>query len=1137
MTRIDPQIAPFQTRLKSKLKSSPPSRAATQPSMQADSVDIVSEARVSEAEQKPRKNFARHLLEKSLMGGMALTTIAGAFTGIGIATNYDVLKEAVNQETPVTLFKAEKSDQTRSASGPGQSIVDVTPEGEIDLSKVGVEMGPGGITARVESGTAQSLINQYRESDLVQTQMGEQLAKAQGEINTALKSVTVPPGEALLNARIPFPSAEGSLLQVAGVDLPVGMKKLAMEEVPLVLNYQVDPVDTGLEATLSQVQAESAALPGGASKGLHLGAVRAEINHGAETKISVSGRVKLSIDDGSATRRALENTNDPTERAALGKRLEQIERIHKLASSQGLDSTMQFLSQDREVEFQGHLDGPGGKLADGTVHVWMTPDRDQDQRGDIQLSGDLYTASLDKMQFTPTELRHKETERAKEGGIGGFLEKKIVEQVETAAKKAVPGVMDGIRGVVQQKIQGRFQAELGRVERQVDDMFDKTLDAAEKSAAGIDLSLEHLDVDPRTGDLIGKVTSENDLTPKISLDGAAQAESAGAAESKSDEVRNQLVEVSGESLVAVDYSKPSVVIPGSSARRFLGELIKQPELQEAFQELAAGPKARVQDRARNIEGPSGSVNVTAEIPFVSTRNVDSPLGPIPELTKKTVPFSAAYQLNDFGVNLDLDIQPLEVRQAVRPEGVKEDGVFIGAVQVRTGKTTADVGGRVRIAKGETGGGPEWAEEALSSAFQDQSFDFKSKVSVGETDSVFYLWAVPDHTGDGKADVAVAHRSLRTGAEELKVVMEQVRATGQSDAPLQKIVGRVMSQQLERSGDRLTANVSELLQQRVKSMLNDGSTEMSQELNKHLAEFYAKVGNLDIPVPEGMQVPGGRLSLKLGEVKVEGDAIVSEYGNERTEALLEGFKVERDDSQAVAPGELRAHVPGVIFNRLLEDTSGGGPIDWNALLEKAADESSAIKSLKLAKNDEGETISPHIRVIDGKPTLAIQLDGDTNGIASPVSAGARLLPGFLGDGLGWITDNTVGAVLGSRLQTEVQVPLDFGVQDGQLKIKTGEVKFASPEDVDFDFVDILPTRLLSGLITDGVASAFGPDSVNAMLKKQNIAADLSGFGLQWTRVEAQGAEGKAPNLTVGVTLGENLPNMIGQKAAQLRKSIP
>ena len=187
MTRIDPQIAAFQTRLKSKLKSSPPSRPAGEASVPADSVDIVSEARVSKAEQKPRKSFGRHLLEKSLMGGMALTTIAGALTGIGVATNYDVLKEAVHQETPVTLFKAEKSAQAGGGSGSSQSVVDVTPDGEIDLSKVGVEMGPGGITARAEAETAQALINQYRESDLVQTHMTEQLSKAEGEINTALK--------------------------------------------------------------------------------------------------------------------------------------------------------------------------------------------------------------------------------------------------------------------------------------------------------------------------------------------------------------------------------------------------------------------------------------------------------------------------------------------------------------------------------------------------------------------------------------------------------------------------------------------------------------------------------------------------------------------------------------------------------------------------------------------------------------------------------------------------------------------------------------------------------------------------------------------------------------------------------------
>ncbi|MCA9780692.1 MAG: hypothetical protein KC800_28415, partial [Candidatus Eremiobacteraeota bacterium] len=778
MTRIDPQIASFQSRFSGKLKSSPPPRPTSESAAPADSVDIVSEAQVSKADKKPRKSFGRHLLEKTLMGGMALTTIAGALGGIGVATNYDVLKEAANQETPVTLFKVDKGEQSKGVGGSGQTLVDVTPDGEIDLSKVGVEMGPGGITARVEARTAQGIVNQYRESELVQTQMGKQLVRAEGEINAALKHIKVPAGEALLNARVPFPSAEGSLLQVGGVDLPIGVRKLAMEELPLVLNYEVDPVDTGLEARLSPVEVESAALPGGASKGLHLGAVRAEVNHGESTKIPISGRVKLSFDDGAATRKALEKTSDPGERAALNRRLEQIERIQKLAGDQGLDSVMDFLGENREVEFQGHLEGPGGKLADGTVHVWMTPDKDQDQRGDIQLSGDLYTASLEQMQFTPTRLRHKETERSKEGGIGGFLERKITDQVETAAKKAVPGVMGGIRAVVQQKIQERFQAELGRVEEQVDTMFDQTLDAAQKSGRGIDLDLQQLDVDARTGDLIGRLSSDKDLTPKISL-GAEGAPMSQKSAKTEDSQESRLVSVSGESTVAVDYSKPSVVIPGSSARRFLSELIKQPELQDAFQELSAGPKAQVQERARNIEGPSGSVQVSAEIPFVSNRNVESPLGPIPELTKKTVPFTADYQLDNFGVDLDLDIQPVEVKEAVRPEGVNENGVFIGAVQVRTGKTTADVGGRVQIAKGETDGGPEWAERVLDSAFEDQSFAFKSQVSVGETDSLFYLWAVPDHTGDGKADVAVAYRSLKTGAEDLKVDMQEVKSTGKS----------------------------------------------------------------------------------------------------------------------------------------------------------------------------------------------------------------------------------------------------------------------------------------------------------------------------------------------------------------------
>jgi hypothetical protein len=1123
-----------------------------------------------------KKSLTRRVMEKSLQGLLLASSIVGAFTGIGVATNAKVLKEAMNQEQPIQVFGQNQDTgakgDTDTAEKPGQEsgqkvkidprTVDVTPLNK-PLSQLQEDIqfttSEQGVTASLRGESTQSLVNQLRGSELVQGKLVTQLLQAETQINTALSNVELPPGEGLLTARVPFPSGEGSLLQVGGLNLPVGLKKLAMEELPLVLNYDIDPVDTGLTVKLNSAEVDSATLPAGTSKGVHLGAVRAEVQHGEEQSFPVSGRVRVSLDDGSATRRALEKTNDPATRKALQARLQQIERLSDLAEGQNVDSLLDFMTQDRQVEFSGKLQSQSKKVADGTVHAWLTPDHDQDQRADVKLSGELYTAALDSMTFKADRLHHTESQTMKDGGVAGFLQTKIAQTVEKAAEQAVPKVMDAIRDTVKAKVQERFQAELGKVETQVDQLFDQTLDAAEKSTEGVGLNLDKIDVDPQTGALVASLKSdgplENTLGPKITLGGMQSTtpvgsktasgptvEAAGPRRNTSSEAGPELVKVIENSTVAVDYSKPSVVIPGSSARRFLGELLKQEEVQNAFQTMTAEARQEVQKTAQNIEVPAGSVSVNVEVPFPSQKNVDSPLGPLPQLARKSIPFQASYQINNFGVDFDLQVKPVEVKEAVRPEGIGQNGVFIGAIQVGTGALTTDIEGHVQLQKGKTEGGAAWAEKALNEAVQDQQFDFQSKVAVGETESIFYVWVVPDVSGDGKADVAVAHRSVKNGTDGLQVQITSVKDSNPEQknpntlgGKMNDVVSRVVGDQLQKSGHRLEANVSKMLAEKVQGFLADGSNQMAREVNKQVAELYSKIGDLDIPVPEGMTVEGGKLSLKLGAVKVEGDAIVSEYGNENTARVLSGYQVEKDDSQVVAPGELRAHVPGAVFNRLLQDKAAGGPLDWNGILGQAADDSSAVKSLKLAKDDNGKTISPAIRVINGKPTLTIQLDGETNGIATPLSAGARLLPGFLGDGLGWFTDNTVGAVLGSRLQTEVQIPLNFGVENGNLSIKPGEVKFEKPEDLGFNIADILPTRLLSGLIVDGIASAFGPDSVNELLAKQDIKADLSDFGLQWTRVDVQGQEGKVPNLTVGVTLGQKLPEMVGQKAAEMERA--
>jgi len=407
-------------------------KAALEPSAPTDSVQLRKSDPALKPAEEETKSLGRRVFEKSLQGILLASSVVGAFSGIGIATNADVLKEAMNQEQPIQVFGQTRETDSNQGDGqaPAQSPASQSDARTLDVSplnkplaqfqdKVQIQTTQRGISASLEGQNAQALVNHFRDSEGVQEKIASQLLQAEQQINTALSAVKIPNGETLLTARVPFPSGEGSLLQVRGVDIPVGMRKLALEELPLVLNYEIDTVDTGMNVKLQRTEVDRATLPDGATKGIHLGAVRAEVQHGRENTIPVSGRVRVSIDDGAATRRALQKSNDPVQRKALQARLQQIERLQKLAKGQNIDSLLDFVTQDREVEFSGKLHSSSKRVADGTVHAWLTPDHDQDQRADVQLSGELYTAALDSMTFHADKLHHTESQSMKDGGLSG----------------------------------------------------------------------------------------------------------------------------------------------------------------------------------------------------------------------------------------------------------------------------------------------------------------------------------------------------------------------------------------------------------------------------------------------------------------------------------------------------------------------------------------------------------------------------------------------------------------------------------------------------------------------------------------------------------------------------------------------
>ena len=1090
------------------------------------------------AKAKPQKtSFLRKLAKMGLTTLQLSGAVGGAGVGVAVATNYEVVQEAMDQKNPVYGY-AKKLNLEKETAVVRQTVVDVTPE-NVDLNKLqnhlDIKSTPESMTATLEAEKAQALLNTVLQSEKVQVPLKRELAKLETKINQKLSDIHIKPGEALFEANIPFPSGEGSLLQIAGRDIPVGMRKLKLEEIPLVLKHNFNRFDTGVEVELNPAKVDKAPLPQGESVGLHLLSARAKASNPDLANTEFSGSIRLEVDDGSATRRALKKTQDPARRKLLQERLVRIERLKELVGEQELDGLIDFALGHRELSFKGHLGGEGKGMGDAKVHAWLTPDEDGDGHAEVKLSSEIKTPGLSTIEFAPEKMEHVAT---RETGLKGRLQDKISGKIEEKAFEAAPGILEGLRGTIDGEIRKVLAEELAKGQLEVDALLDGTLDVVSQSTEGVGLELTHLDVQEKSGGLRASVRSTNGRTLKEALGPKATVRM--QTEQEKEIVAPEMLPMVGitnsdSTMIAVQSNQASIVIPGSNARKFLSSVLANPETQKAFDSLTLSPREQIAEKASALPGLSGSVYIDVELPFPGNENIKSPLGPIPTLSHKNVPIEAKYKVNEFGLDVAVDAKLLDVKEAARPKAAEKDGVFIGAIGISTRPMTTKLDGSVEVQKHDTDGGAPWAEEALDEAFEQQNFDFSTEVSLDSTEAIFYLWLTPDSNGDGRADVAIGHRTVKTGADGAKVKIASVNSNqGKLDLSsrlggrLNGIVNRVVTEQIEKSSDGLTKTISKLLESKVDGLLGQGSEKVSDAINEKLPGFYDKLENVEVGLPKKLS-PEGNLNLGLKELEVKGDSLVLNYGDERVGELLAGNLSPTVSNQKAEDGELLLSLPGDIFNRLVEDKRDGGPMDWDPLLNELVDDSGIIKKLKLATNKEGDPMSPELKIVDGKPVLSLSIDAQTNGIGSPVSMGAKKLPGFLGDGLGWVADNTVGAVLGSRLRTEIQVPIEFNIKDGVLQVTPGDADFVKPaEKGKKSIADFIPTRALSGVVTKGLANAFGPKAINKLLDEVSPTVNPGEYGLDWSRVNITADENGSPLITVGVKANDDLPNLLLKK---------
>ncbi len=80
--------------------------------------------------------------------------------------------------------------------------------------------------ARLDGGQAQKALNEARQRPEVRAFLEGRLAQIEANVNEGLDRMEPPAGTVLLEAEMPFPSADRSLLRLGDFEIPTGLKGL-----------------------------------------------------------------------------------------------------------------------------------------------------------------------------------------------------------------------------------------------------------------------------------------------------------------------------------------------------------------------------------------------------------------------------------------------------------------------------------------------------------------------------------------------------------------------------------------------------------------------------------------------------------------------------------------------------------------------------------------------------------------------------------------------------------------------------------------------------------------------------------------------------------------------------------------------
>lgn len=393
----------------------------------------------------PQKSSTRRLVKWSVATGLAVVAGSSLLGGIAYHANYDALQQKpsvqiVPQKLPVTQKETPKlSAQVKAAQTPTVA----TAKG-------------GPLRVFVPPATLTQLSHDVQDTSQFQQLNAAAVAKASHEVGQQLAVLKVPDAKVLLDVSMPLPTSERSFLHIGSLDLPsMGMRALQTESVPLAMDYTTQPIATGLQVQIKNLDAPKN-LKG---PGVLLGAVQVSLTS-ESGKIPVQGTLNLRMDlDGQASQEQMAKLKDVPGQDSLVQRLQQRvqqgQQLKEKVGQQGLEGMLQD-GFDQKLKFEAQVLTGKGPVAQSTLYLWGVPDQTGDGRMDIQVTQANDDSGIANLALEMTSLEN--LGKTPDGLAAGHLHG----QVKSALLKGMQENMGKVTQDLQRMARERAEKEFAK---------------------------------------------------------------------------------------------------------------------------------------------------------------------------------------------------------------------------------------------------------------------------------------------------------------------------------------------------------------------------------------------------------------------------------------------------------------------------------------------------------------------------------------------------------------------------------------------------------------------------------------------------------------------------------------------------